>query len=70
MTEFLARLRFLLSRKPHSDVEEELRFHIEQSAQEKVDAGMTQEEARRRTLIELVEWSGRGKSAMNSGRDG
>lgn len=52
MTEWLARLRFLLSRKPPS-VEEEVRFYIEQSTQEKIAAWMTQEEARRRTLIEF-----------------
>ena len=53
MTEWLARLRFLLSRKPPSNVEEEVRFYIEQSTQEKIAAWMTQEEARRRTLIEF-----------------
>jgi len=57
MTEWLARLRFLLSRKPPSNVEEEVRFYIEQSTQEKMAAWMTQEEA---ADIDRVWWSGAG----------
>jgi predicted permease len=53
VTELLARLRLLISRRPQSEVDEELRFHIEQSVARNVAAGMPAEEARRMAMIEL-----------------
>jgi putative ABC transport system permease protein len=51
--EFLTRLRLLFIRRPHSDLDEELRFHVERSAERNIAAGMTQEEARRQAMIEF-----------------
>jgi predicted permease len=53
MMEFLTRLRFLLRRQPPGDMEEELRFHVEQATEAKIAAGMTASEARRQALIEF-----------------
>jgi predicted permease len=53
MNEWLARLRFLALRRPHVEVDEELRFHVEQSTAAKIAAGMTAAEARRQALIEF-----------------
>lgn len=49
--EMLTRLRFLLSSKRGTELDEELRFHLEQSVEENIAAGMTPEEARRKALI-------------------
>jgi predicted permease len=49
----LTRLRFLLFPRPHSDLDEELAFHIEQSIQQKIASGSSPEEARRQTLIDF-----------------
>ena len=51
MKEFLTRLRFLLARRPHSDLDEEVQFHVEQSTAANIAVGMTPEEARRQALI-------------------
>ena len=51
--EWMTRLRFLIFRKPHDEVDEELRFHLEQAMAARVAAGMTAEEAHRQALIEL-----------------
>jgi predicted permease len=51
--ELLTRLRFLLSHRPHGDLNEELQFHIDQSIQEKVDRGTPPDDARRQTLVEF-----------------
>ena len=51
--ESFARLRFLIRSKPQSDVDDELRFHIDQSTERNLAAGMTAQEARRQALIEL-----------------
>ncbi|MGD0630610.1 MAG: permease prefix domain 1-containing protein [Terracidiphilus sp.] len=51
--EFLTRLRFLILRRPQSELDQELRFHVEQSTERNVASGMTLEEARRQSLIEF-----------------
>jgi predicted permease len=53
MTEFLTRLRFLISRKKPTELDDELRFHLEQSITSKVAVGMSDTEARRQALIEF-----------------
>ena len=49
--EFLTRLRFFISRKRPIDLDEELQFHLDQSTQTNIAAGMTPEEARRQAGI-------------------
>jgi len=49
--EFLTRLKFLILRRPQSELDEELRFHVQQSVERNMTAGMTPEEARRQALI-------------------
>ncbi len=51
--ELLARLRFFLSPRPRGELDEELQFHVEQSTQANMAAGMTLQEARRQALITL-----------------
>jgi len=53
ITEFLTRLRFLIFRKKRSEMDDELRFHLEQSITAKVAAGVSASEARRQALIEF-----------------
>jgi putative ABC transport system permease protein len=53
MTEFLTRLRFLFSRKNQIDLDDELRFHVEETTNAHIAAGMTPEEARRRAMAEF-----------------
>jgi macrolide transport system ATP-binding/permease protein len=53
LTEWLTRLRFLMSPKPNHELSEELQFHIEQQAQEYIAIGMTPQEARRKAVIEF-----------------
>ena len=53
ITEFLTRLRFLILRKKGSELDEELRFHLEQSTAAKVAAGLSASDARRLALIEF-----------------
>src|ERR1700721_1347243 len=45
------RLRFLMSPKPHREIDDELQFHIERQAQEYIATGMTPEEARRKAVL-------------------
>jgi putative ABC transport system permease protein len=52
--ELLTRLRFILSPRP-SDESDKEQFHVEQSTQANVAAGMTLQEARRQALISLRE---------------
>jgi predicted permease len=52
MKQWWTRLRFLVLRRPHAEVDEELRFHLEQATEANRAAGMTMEEARR-ALIEF-----------------
>jgi putative ABC transport system permease protein len=51
--ESLMRLRFLLWRPKPEEFDEELRFHLEQSTDRNMAAGMTANEARRQAMIEL-----------------
>ncbi|MGA2674110.1 MAG: ABC transporter permease [Terracidiphilus sp.] len=54
--EWLTRLRFFLTldkNKRQSDLDEELQFHLEQSIEANVAAGMTPAEARRQALVEF-----------------
>lgn len=53
MTEFLTRLRFLIFRKKRSEMDDELRFHLEQSIAAKVAAGVSAADARRQARIEF-----------------
>ncbi len=51
LREFLTRLRVFVSRKRPVDLDDELQFHLDQSTQTNVAAGMTPEEARRQAGI-------------------
>lgn len=53
MREFLARLRILVLRRSKIDLDTEVKFHLEQSAETRMAAGMTPEEARSQALIEF-----------------
>jgi putative ABC transport system permease protein len=58
MRERLSRLRFLLARglpaqERRSELDEEIRFHVERATEAKVAVGMTAAEARRQALIEF-----------------
>ena len=44
--ELLTRLRFFFSPRPGGELDEELQFHVEQSTQANMAAGMTLQEAR------------------------
>ena len=54
LKELLTRLRFFFSSRPSGELDEELRFHAEQSTQANMAAGMTLQEARRQALITLA----------------
>jgi predicted permease len=49
--EALTRLRFLFTRRPPDDLDDELRFHIDHVIQANLAAGMSPEEARRRARV-------------------
>jgi macrolide transport system ATP-binding/permease protein len=51
LKEWWTRLRFLLSPRPNSEIDDELQFHIERQAQEYIAAGMTPQEARRKAVL-------------------
>jgi predicted permease len=51
--EFFTRLRFLLMRRKPTELDEELTFHIEQSTNAYIAAGVTPQGARRQALIEF-----------------
>jgi predicted permease len=53
ITELLTRLRFLIFRKRRDELDDELRFHLEQSVAVKVAAGLSPVEARRQARIEF-----------------
>src|SRR6201995_655175 len=53
MTALLARLRFLILRRKPQELDDELRFHLEQSIASKVVAGISPAEAGRQALIEF-----------------
>ena len=56
---FLTHLRFLVARRAHDEVDEELRFHLDQQIGANIAAGMSPNEARRQALISF---GGVGKS--------
>lgn len=51
--EFFTRLRFLVFRKTPAEVDDELRFHLEQAVDQKIAQGLSPVEARRQALIEF-----------------
>ncbi len=51
--EFLTRLRFLFSRRKPGELEDELAFHIAQSIDRNIAAGMLPDEARQQAMIEF-----------------
>lgn len=53
LQEWLTRLRFLISPKPHREIDDELQFHIEQQTEEYIMAGMAPQEARRNAVIAI-----------------
>jgi len=53
IAEFLTWVRFLVFRKKHSELDDELRFHLEQSIAAKVAAGVSPSDARRQSMIEF-----------------
>jgi putative ABC transport system permease protein len=53
ISEFLTRLRFLILRKKRSELDDEIRFHLQQAIAAKEEAGLSSSEARRQALIEF-----------------
>jgi predicted permease len=53
IAEFLTRIRFFVCRKKRSEVDDELRFHLQQSIAAKLAAGFSPSEARRQALVEF-----------------
>ena len=53
IAKFLARIRFFVFRKKRSEVDDEFKFHLEQSIAAKLVAGLTAPEARRKALVEF-----------------
>ncbi len=53
MRDLWTRLRFMLLRRSQSELDDELRFHVEQATWAHIAAGMTADEARRQALIEF-----------------
>jgi putative ABC transport system permease protein len=53
ISEFVTRLRFLVFRKSRGELDEELRFHLEQSIAAKEAAGLSAAEARRQAGVEF-----------------
>jgi predicted permease len=51
LNELLTRLRFLVAGKSHTEVDEELRFHLDHQIEANLRAGMSREEARRQAAI-------------------
>jgi macrolide transport system ATP-binding/permease protein len=51
LKEWLTRLRYLMSPKPEGEIDDELRFHIEQQTLANIAAGMTAQEGRRKAVI-------------------
>ncbi len=51
LKEWLTRLRYLMSPKPKREIDEEVRFHIEQQTLANIAAGMTAQEGRRKAVI-------------------
>lgn len=53
MSELLSRIGFFFRRRSATDLDDELRAHLEQSVESKMAAGMTEAEARRQAAIEF-----------------
>lgn len=53
MSEWWARLRFFLLPRKRGEMDEELRFHVEQATAAKMRAGLSEGEARRMALVEF-----------------
>jgi predicted permease len=53
MKQFLSKLRFLFSRRKPDELDEELRFHLQQSIEARIAAGMPADEARRQALVDF-----------------
>ncbi|MGA9716743.1 MAG: ABC transporter permease, partial [Acidobacteriaceae bacterium] len=53
ISELFTRLRFLISRKKRSELDEEIEFHLEQAITTRIAAGMDAAEAHRQALIEF-----------------
>jgi putative ABC transport system permease protein len=53
LREWLTRLRFLTVSKPHCEVDEELKFHVERQIQANLAAGMTPKEAHRHAIVDF-----------------
>jgi len=53
IADFLTRLRFFILRKKRSELDDEIRFHLEQSIAAKEAAGLSPREARRQALVEF-----------------
>lgn len=51
LNEFLTRLRFFISGRSHGEVDDEVRFHLDQQTEANIRAGMSREEARRQAAI-------------------
>ena len=51
INEWLTRIRFLVVRKTHREVDEELQFHLDRQTQHNIAAGMPPQEAHRRAVI-------------------
>jgi hypothetical protein len=51
LKEFLTRLRFFIVGRSHGEVDEEVRFHLDQQIEANIQAGMSTEEARRQAGI-------------------
>jgi putative ABC transport system permease protein len=53
LASIFTRLRFLLTRRPSHDLDDELRFHIDRAIEANLAAGMSPQEARRRARIDF-----------------
>ena len=51
LKEWLTRLRYLIAPKPHREIDDELRFHIEQQTLANIAAGVSPQEARRKAVV-------------------
>jgi hypothetical protein len=66
LSDLLFRLRSLLRRDAvENELDEELRFHLEQQVDKHVRAGLTRDEALRRTLLSSARWAGSRRIAGN-----
>jgi macrolide transport system ATP-binding/permease protein len=51
LKEWFTRLRFLTSPKPHHEIDDEVRFHIERQTEQNIADGMMPQEARRKAVL-------------------